>query len=311
MFDEKILNQLFMMKAQTDLGVIDVDTYNDFPGQRVALSMHCNDNVGEYHTHNFYEINFVLRGGCINLVEETPLVMREGEFVLLHPGVFHTLYASGDSVIINFLIRKDWLEGLLCNYNLPDSPLADFIRRTGSKKYLRYLICTHNISDSFSLALRMFEANSGDNIKKYLTIEALMIEFMSSLLFEENHLALSESTGKTSEISRKLLNYVTNNYSEVTLQSISEHTGYSKTHICRLFRTDTGKSFGETVTDIRLSHAKYALINTDAPIKNIAYAIGFQSIEHFQRLFKRKTGYTPGEYRKSFGISSGSAKNVG
>ena len=299
--DEKILNQLYMMKAQTDLGVIDVDTYNDFPGQRVALSMHCSNNISVYHTHNFYEINFVVRGGCINLVEETPLLMGEGEFVLLHPGTFHTLYAAGESIVTNFLIREDWFEGLLCNYNLPSSPMAEFIKYTQSKKYFRYLICTKKLEETSALALKMFEANSCDNKKKYLTIESLMIEFLNSLLFENKYLKLSDSIGKTSDISRKLLNYITNNYSNLTLQSIADYAGYSKTHICRLFKTDTGKSFGETVSDIRLSHARYSLINTDTPIKSIAYNIGFESTEHFQRLFKRKTGFTPGEYRKKFG----------
>ncbi len=298
--NQKILNQLFLMKEQTDLGVIDVDTYNDFPGQRVALSMHVNNNLVVYHTHNFYEINFVVRGGCINLVEETPLVMREGEFILLHPGTFHTLYSTGDSIIVNFLIRKDWFEGLLCNYNLPSSPMAEFISYTQSKKYFRYLICTKKLPEASALALKMFETNSFDNVKKYLTIEALMIEFLNSLLFEKDCLQLSDSIGSSSDISRKLLNYITNNYASVTLQSIAEYAGYSKTHICRLFKADTGKSFGETVSDIRLSHAQYSLINTDISIKEIAYSIGFESIEHFQRLFKRKMGVTPGEYRKKF-----------
>jgi 2-isopropylmalate synthase len=89
------------------------------------------------------------------------------------------------------------------------------------------------------------------------------------------------------------------NYASVTLELLSDKFFYSKTHICRLFLQNTGKSFNQTLIDIRISRANVLLKNTDLTVDEVSHMVGYESVEYFQRLYKRRSGITPGEYRKT------------
>ena len=96
-----------------------------------------------------------------------------------------------------------------------------------------------------------------------------------------------------------ILMYMADNYNTVTLDKLSNKFFYSKTHICRLFLKNTGKSFNNTLTDMKINRACFFLKNTEMMVEDIARAVGYGSSEHFQRVFKKTIGMTPGEFRKN------------
>ncbi len=301
MNNEEILSLLRMVQANEGSGVIDIDEYDEFPGQRVAVSSHVADHIGYYHTHNFYEINYVVSGSGINLVEEDTIVLHKGDFLVMHPGTFHTLYALPESNIKNFLLRSEWFEEHFCGYNFPVSPMSEFIRVTQSERYYRYILFKGNLSGVHDSIMNILDVNNLEGVIKYPLLEAHMMEFICSVMAEENGALLSETRGNNTDVSRALIRCISDNYRSISLHKLAELAGYSKTHICRIFKNDIGKSFVEVLTDVRLGHACHLLINTDDAVRDIAYVTGYESVEYFQRLFKRKKGITPGEYRSKFG----------
>jgi AraC-like DNA-binding protein len=68
-------------------------------------------------------------------------------------------------------------------------------------------------------------------------------------------------------------------------------------YFCKLFRKVTGTTFTEFVSRTRIEKAKNLLLNPNHRVSEIAYDVGFQSLTHFNRVFKNLVGESPTEYR--------------
>ena len=110
---------------------------------------------------------------------------------------------------------------------------------------------------------------------------------------------LTHSQEDYSEVVVKCLNYMKEHLSgHVTLTELGALTGYSPLHVLRLFKNSTGRTPHACLTNMRITHAKDLLTDGNATLAVIASACGFESESHFQSLFKKQTGITPGKYRK-------------
>jgi AraC-like DNA-binding protein len=74
----------------------------------------------------------------------------------------------------------------------------------------------------------------------------------------------------------------------------------SEVSFSRFIKKRTGKTFVESLNEIRLGHASRSLINTSNTISEIAYKCGFNNLSYFNRIFKAKNGCTPKEFRDNY-----------
>lgn len=87
--------------------------------------------------------------------------------------------------------------------------------------------------------------------------------------------------------------------SAVTEKEVADHCHLSVNYFSKVFHANVGVSFQEYVTTARIEQAKLTLIQKrEQTIANVAYTLGFKDVSYFSRLFKKKTGLTPGQYRK-------------
>ena len=86
---------------------------------------------------------------------------------------------------------------------------------------------------------------------------------------------------------------------KITLELLSEKTGYTVYHLSRKFREEVGCSVVEYVHRARIEQAKQMLTATEMEIEEISGRMGFGSRSHFSTVFKQITGETPSEYRKN------------
>lgn len=77
---------------------------------------------------------------------------------------------------------------------------------------------------------------------------------------------------------------------ELSLTTIARELGVTSGHLCRIFHQATGLRFREYVARLRAEHAHGLLLNSDAPVTEIAFASGFQSLSQFNRVFHRVYG---------------------
>ena len=83
----------------------------------------------------------------------------------------------------------------------------------------------------------------------------------------------------------------------ITTEALSKELGLNRTYLCKLFSEETGLTVNQYVTQIKTEEAKRLMDITPKSSAEIAAFLGFSSQSHFQRVFKKATGMTPGEYR--------------
>jgi AraC-like DNA-binding protein len=92
--------------------------------------------------------------------------------------------------------------------------------------------------------------------------------------------------------------YITNHYQyDLTAKTVSDQINISVPYFCKLFKKETGRSFVEYVTFVRLQRAVWMLRHTDQTIEQIADELGFNTPNYFSSTFKKYVSITPSEYR--------------
>ncbi len=97
----------------------------------------------------------------------------------------------------------------------------------------------------------------------------------------------------------EIMNYIQEHYLTVTLDELTEKMHLSKPYLSKYIREKSGKTFGDIVKNVRMKRARTLLKNTSMTVENIAESVGYQNVEHFNRLFKRRYGMTPVQFRNS------------
>ena len=72
----------------------------------------------------------------------------------------------------------------------------------------------------------------------------------------------------------------------------------SADHLARVFKKETGETLVKYITDKRINAAKELLSDTKTPISQVASEVGYDNYSYFTKIFKEKTGVSPGDYRK-------------
>ena len=99
----------------------------------------------------------------------------------------------------------------------------------------------------------------------------------------------------------RVMDYLSRHYSEVIrLSEVAEMVNMSESSFCRFFKQHTSKSFIDFLTDIRLGAASRALIDSSLSIGEFGYDCGFNNLSNFNRIFKKKKGVTPSEFRDNY-----------
>lgn len=108
---------------------------------------------------------------------------------------------------------------------------------------------------------------------------------------------------KNQELSRvdKAIEFITQTYQqEIKLEKVAQMFNLSKSGFCSMIKKNTGKTFSQLVSEIRVLEAKNLLLTSDKKINEICYETGFQNVSYFNRCFKEITNYSPIMYRNKY-----------
>ena len=95
----------------------------------------------------------------------------------------------------------------------------------------------------------------------------------------------------------EIMNYIQANYIDITLEDLAEKFYLSKPYISKYIKEKSGITFGEMVKKIRMKKAKSLLKGSNMTVENIALSVGYQNVEHLNRLFKKAYNMTPIQFR--------------
>ena len=100
---------------------------------------------------------------------------------------------------------------------------------------------------------------------------------------------------------QKVEEYINLHYTEeIRLSQLAELTDMTSVSFSRFFKLRTGKSLSDYIIDIRLGHATRQLVDSTKTVAEICYECGFNNLSNFNRIFKKKKGCSPKEFREIY-----------
>ncbi|MCU6796090.1 AraC family transcriptional regulator [Paenibacillus sp. WQ 127069] len=138
----------------------------------------------------------------------------------------------------------------------------------------------------------------GEQIRSCYTHEQFK-EFLSGYLSLSAELIQKKKEGYD-PITKFMTEYMESHIGEdLSLDILADKLKVSAAYLSAYFKDKTGINFIDYLNDLRIRKAKEMLLGSDAKIQDIAVSVGYQSVNSFIRMFKRSTGMSPGEFRKS------------
>jgi AraC family transcriptional regulator len=142
------------------------------------------------------------------------------------------------------------------------------------------------------LAFRLYQEHRDSSLQRPLVEESLVLEMLSTLVRDD-------ARGQQPPWSSRALDLLHSEFSrKLTVAGVADLLGLHPIYLSRQFRRVYGQSIGEFVHHLRLCSAAEQLRNVDVPLSEIALAAGFSDQSQFTKAFKRRTGMTPGAFRR-------------
>jgi AraC-like DNA-binding protein/ligand-binding sensor protein len=133
--------------------------------------------------------------------------------------------------------------------------------------------------------------------RQYQGAVELLAHFATQLSAASNQLAIRQANAEPPSIIRAKA-YINEHLSEdITLGDVAKAVHMSRFYFCKSFRKHAGLHFTDYVSRLRIERSKELLLNPHLRISEIAYEVGFQSLTHFNRVFRRILGKSPTQYR--------------
>ena len=243
-----------------------------------------NDNMMELHYHDFYEIYYLESGERYHLIEDKLYHLVPGQFILFKPFILHRSYGELDMPF-----------GRLLVYFRPGTLLSGELKAALEDASGAYQLNAQDNAFFYQCMNRLL--NEQDQPREYST------EYQTSLL---NTMLIHLFRSKKEEVKRdkksrvaKVISWLSSNYAEeISLEDLARQFYVSPYHLCREFKLYTRSTILQYLNAIRIIEAQKMLLTTDKNITQISSEVGFDSITHFERVFKKTTGLTPRQSRK-------------
>ncbi len=133
--------------------------------------------------------------------------------------------------------------------------------------------------------------------RQYESMVRLLTIFAEHLSLVSNQLVVQRENSEPPMIARAREFIREHQTEDLSLGTVAKAVNCSTFYFCKMFKKATGLHFTEYLSRVRIEKAKNLLLNPNLRISEIAYEVGFQSLTHFNRVFRRMVGESPTEFR--------------
>ena len=265
------------------------------------VERHKKQHTYPLHRHGEMELNFVENcSGNRRIIGDSIEVIDCYDLVLMGGGLEHTWEQyecqSNDIREVTIHFSRDlFSDAFLSKTHL--KPLADLISKADVGVAFGMKAIMHNYD----------RLNELVNMEPGFYSVMKFIELMYELSLTSDYRLLSTSafahTTMTTDSRRvqQVKDYIDANFKDdIRLQELADLANMTPTAFSRFFKLRTGKSISEYIIDVRLGHAARMLADSTMAVVEICDRCGFNNISNFNRIFKRKKGLTPTEFRENY-----------
>ncbi|GBG07829.1 putative AraC family transcriptional regulator [Paenibacillus agaridevorans] len=255
-------------------------------------------SMASIHAHNTYEIYYLYAGERFLYLNQTTYHLKKGDLVLINAYDRHRTIAASVNEHQRFLVMLN--EQSLQLLPLTEIDAAELFHRGSS--VLR-LSREEQAAVEHLLFRLLQERKSGQpgcrNMMQALVTELMITLFRHQPAADNRMLAFHDRAAE-------MMKYLNAHYRRsITIMELSERFALSRFHLSRLFKSATGFTVIDYIHHVRLLEARQLLRSTSHSVSSIADMLGFGSLAHFERMFKRSTGTSPTLFRKLLSESKG------
>lgn len=257
------------------------------------------------HFHEEFELNFIkgakgakrVIGDHIEEIDELELVLVGAN---LQHGWFTHKCASPEIKEITIQFHRDLFDEKFLQRNQ-----MSFIRNLLDCSVRGVLFSVKTIHAIMPRLMELPQKRGFDSVLELMSI-------LHDLSTSRNFHTLSgvsfnkiENTSYNSRRVERIMTYLNDNFDkDISLREAAKIAGMTEVALSRFFKLRTGKTFIDTLNEIRLGTASRMLIETTYSISEVAYKCGFNNMSNFNRMFKKKKDCTPKEFRETYTSSS-------
>ena len=244
------------------------------------------------HTHPYYHMLYIETGICSMVAGGQCYRLEQGQCILIPPHTEHS-YSNETPETVDYLeikftaansiplrVSDSALVGSLFRQIVQEYPLLGRLADKPAAVYMSALLCAITEQDRLQ--------------------EATCFQYVDASAF--------------GELARSVIRYLEAHYQQdLRLDDIAAAIGHNKSYLCVAFKKDTGFTILDCLNTIRIRRAAELIVYSDHGFAQVADMCGFTSVTHFNRVFLKYVGITPGQCRRAypanilFGTGDGSA----
>lgn len=285
------------MSAETD--VIDAKKLLD-TGKLIQVRTHTRFIHFPRHTHNYIEVIYMCSGSTHHIINGEDVVLCQGELLFLNQSAVQEIYPAGeDDIAVNFIILPEFFDYGLRLIETEESQLRSFIidclrGESADAGYLHFKVAdvlpVQNLVENLIWTVLNKQPNKRST--NQVTMGLLFLQLM-------NYMDKLE-TGKDSGEKRlviTVLSYIEEHYKDGELRDLASEMHYDFYWLSREIKKQTGKTYTDLVQEKRLNQATFLLSSTNMAVSDVAVAVGYDNISYFHRIFRKRFGMSPRQYR--------------
>ena len=254
-----------------------------------------NDQNPIAHMHEKFEVFISLSDRGSLFVKEKGYPLSYGAIFILQPFEIHRCFSHGNVEHERYILQfpKEVLERLSTkNTDLigifSHAPVVIVASGEQMEELLGILQKLHDESDG----------SFGEDVLRNLTFELFLLKIAQLAYDSKDALPVKGEEEEGSSQIDEILQYIHENYAEnISLDSVAKHFYISKSRLCKIFKDHTGFSVGDYIITYRIRMA-CVLLRKGIHVKEVGERVGFRTSTHFIRIFKQRTGYSPGKFAK-------------
>lgn len=261
------------------------------------------DFVGE--KHNFWEIVYVDSGSVKITHDNKEDTLSQGEIIFHKPNEFHSIksYNSSPNIfVISFVCKSSAMQCFEGYKTRLDNDLKPFISSIVKEANDTYVLPKNNIALNKLKLKENIKFGGEQLIKTYL--EQLLILLIRKMTEKNNVTIFPAKENMENHLTTEIKTYIKNHLHErIKVENICSAFGYSKSYLSTIFKEQCGFSLAKYYNELRIKEAKSLIQEGNKNFAEISDLLTFDNPQYFTRVFKRITGLTPSEFKKTLHLN--------